>query len=613
MKWFIHTAALATVVGALATDAWGQPRPATLSRGSTGVAEWRAPLPRTEIYGRYQGAELHAVEFLNHNIGWAVGSSGSTRQTTVFSTKDGGKTWDRQTMFDGESHGTEFRDIGFADANNGWIAGRYHILRTTDGGESWSPVDMPRHSGAPMSPWANKLLVLGPDAIITGSGVENGQIWRTLDGGANWEVIAIADGGGGGTHTVSGLALVEPSTIFATTGTVHGSRGVIYRSNDGGRTWEVVEEADRPLLGIAFRGRRGVAVGVNIAFWTEDGGDTWRRVAVPDWRLAVDFIDDNTVVAVGRNPQVVISRNGGKTWQPAPGPGRAPGYGEINLADIDVVDPGWWFVAGQTALYHFVDPNHTEPIATGTVPLPVDVEIPGGGGLPRGVYDVTLGHRGDQHVVKLERRGDVPAAGGGQAAAGSQAGARGAGTGTAGAQAGAGRTGAAGASAGTSANLDAAVQKQKAQKPPACAQPCVVTLPAGVTYEKENVGPGSGDKDPKSFFFRVSLEPTPTGVAVVVRTAVTPPRNIALALTAVDAPKSSEGEAREVAKKAAAKGGGLFGRIQKAASGDLKGAVAGAVNPQATQQRLRAAKSAPPAVYKVTVRHTLDLFGEKKN
>jgi hypothetical protein len=300
---------------------------------------------------------------------------------------------------------------------------------------------------------------------------------------------------------------------------------------------------------------------------------------VPDWRLGVDFIDDNTVVAVGRNPQVVISRNGGRTWQAAPGPGPVPGYGEIVLADIDAVDPGWWFVAGQTALYHFVDHNHLEPIVTGTLPVPVDVQLPGGGALPRGLYDVTAGHKGDQHVVKLTRKGEVPA------------------------------------NTPPPQGLENATTQQKTQRPPTCASPCQVTIPAtGVTYEKENVGPGTGaaGQDPKSFFFRLSLEPTSNGVAVVARTAVTPPRNVALALAAVGAPRTTESEVRPTAQAAAERAGGLLGRVRRAAAGDVRGAVAGSgINPQASQQRLRAAKAAPPAVYKLTLRHTLDLFGAR--
>lgn len=578
MKKHLQVIVLAALVGGTASDALAQQRKPAATRPTFERPEFRTPIPRSVIHGELNGGQLIAVKMLNHNNGWAIGSG--RPHTILFRTDDGGKSWERQTTLDGD--GSTLNDIGFADANNGWIVGNGHILRTTDGGESWSPVD-PWLKGYP--PDATELLVLGPDAIIVGTRGENRQIVRTLDGGATWDMVGLVKDGGGGAgseNSVTGLALAGGSTIFATTGSHPYSKGRIYRSDDGGHSWEGVAEAATPLHGIAFRGKRGVAVGEGIAFWTDDGGDTWRRAAMPGRRYAVDFISDNAVLAVGSEPSVVISGNGGKTWQAAPGPAIETG----SLVAIAGVDFGWVFMASTHALHHYIDPSHTEPIASGSIPIPVDVQLPGGRALPRGVYDVMLGHRGDQHVLKLDRKGEVPAAGQvptGSAPAGQQE---------------------------ASAGLDAAVARQKGQKPPACARPCTATLPARVTYEKEDI---KGGDDMKSFL-RFSLEPTESGVAVVVRTAVTPPRNVALALAAVGAPQNSEREGRQVAKKTANRVGGLFGRIQKAAAGDLRGAAAGSgVDPQATQKRLRAAKAAPPAVYKVTLRHTFDVFGDKKN
>ncbi len=583
---------LAALVVFTAGDVSAQQRQTNPGLASRVQAEWRTLIPRTRIHGEFNGGELFAVEMLNHNVGWALGGSSSTH-TILFRTADGGKSWERQTLFDGE--GTRLRDIGFADANNGWIVGDQHILRTTDGGETWIPVDTEKAVGSGYSIYASDLVVLGPDAIVIGTNGQNRQIMRTLDGGRTWELIGLVKDGGGGAgneNAVTGLALAQGTTIFATTGSHAYSHGRIYRSDDGGHSWEPVAEAEKPLHGIAFRGKRGVAVGESLAFFTEDGGDTWRRTPMPGRRYAVDFADANTVLAVGRDPGVVMSRNGGKTWQAVSSPILEAGA----LMAIAAVDPGWVFVASTHVLHQFVDPNHTEPLASGRIPVPVDIQIPGGRALPRGVYDVMFGHRGDQHVLKLDRQGELSASGQGtsaSASSGSQSGA----TDRSGDQA-------------SSAEMDAAVARQKSQKPPACAAPCTATFPAGVTYEKENVGAGG---TAATSFFRIALEPTAGGVAVVVRTALTPPRNIALALTAIGAPQSSDGEVRDAAKTAAKKGGGLFGRIQKAAAGDVRGAMAGApVNPQAAQQRLRTAKAAPPAVYKVTVRHTLDLFGEKK-
>ena len=578
MRRFIHYAAFAAIVGVFPSDGWAQ-RP---KRPPAEAAGWRSPIPRTELKDKFKGGELNAVEFLNHNVGWAVGGGSYAKATMIFRTDDGGKTWERQTTFDGETRNPKFTDIGFADANNGWIVGTHHILRTTDGGESWEPVNT---KPAFDSPWATKALVLGPDAIIVGSGVQNRQIMRSFDGGATWDISADLQAGSvDGAHpNVSGLAFAEPSTLFATTGTQHGKRGIIWRSDDAGKTWEIAAEADKPLLGIAFHGNRGVAVGANVAFWTADGGDTWKRVVIPGIQFDVDFIDENTVVATG-SAQVVISRNGGKTWQNFPAP-----LEHGHLVDVETIDAGFWFVAGgygANALFQYVDPNHTEPIAEAEILIPFDIEL-GDKKLPRGVYDVTLGHRGDEHVIEVDRESEMPR------------------------------------DADVPEELEKAAKEQEDQKPPACSEPCEVTLPVEVTYEKEEVPPeaagesSGGDKAAGAVaalknFFRIRLEPTASGIALVVQTAVTPPRNLALALAAVGAPQTAEGEARDVAKQAR-KDGGLLNRVKKAASGDVKGAVAGSgVNPQAASQRFKAAKSAPPAVYKITLRHTLNLFGSKE-
>ena len=545
MNQYLQVILLAAVVTGTSIDLAAQQRPAPRSIPANVKAEFRTPIPRSVIHGELGGGQMIAVEMLNHNVGWAVGHA--SKFTNLFRTGDGGKTWERQTLFDGEGAG--LYDIGFADANNGWIVGTNQILRTTDGGELWTPVDL----GLKGSRFdAKELLVLGPEAIVVGTDLQNMQIMLTVDGGATWARVGLVKDGGGGAgseHTVTGLALSETSSIFATTGSHPYSRGRIHRSDDRGHSWEVVAEAEKPLHGIAFRGKRGVAVGDGLAFFTEDGGETWRRVVMPGTRYAVDFADETSVVAVGRDPSVVVSWNGGKTWQPGPSPFIESGW----LVDIHVVDPGWWFVAGTHAVYHFVDHNHTEPMASGRLPIPVDIKLPGGRALPRGVYDIMLGHRGDQHVLKLDRKGDVTAAAPASPGSGTDA------------------------PQESVAELEAAVAQQKTQKAPVCAQPCAVTVPIAVTYEKEDIPAGS---DAKSFF-RLRIEPTPTGFGVAMRTAATAPRNVSLTLAALGA---------------SAQGSGIVGRT----------------NPQAAQQRLRAVKAAPPAVYKITLRHSVDLFGEKK-
>ena len=211
----------------------------------------------------------------------------------LLKTVDGGKTWERFPIMDGASHGSIFNAIRFWDVNHGWITGRHGLLRTTDGGESWEPV-----SGATYHD-ANVLLPLSPEVVMVAA---DRQIWLTsTDGSSVTQIGTVGDASDG----ITGLAFVAPNTFFATQGGTHGSAGAIYRSTDGGATWEPVVQGDKPILGIAFRDeRRGVAVGVGVAYYTNDGGDTWKRVMASGTRYTAAYIGSTTSCSFNSVPNV---------------------------------------------------------------------------------------------------------------------------------------------------------------------------------------------------------------------------------------------------------------------------------------------------------------------
>jgi len=102
-------------------------------------------------------------------------------------------------------------------------------------------------------------------------------------------------------------------------GVVVGQTGGIWRTTDGGRTWE--DRAFTPagtLRTVDFVGtRHGWAAGDGAIMRTIDGGDVWRYVAVNVDRLnAVSFIDSANGWAAGQDGAGVILRttDGGENW-----------------------------------------------------------------------------------------------------------------------------------------------------------------------------------------------------------------------------------------------------------------------------------------------------------
>ena len=112
-----------------------------------------------------------SVEFVNPNLGWVgVGFSGYIRKTT-----DGGYLWQYKSV---PSYSAMY-DIDFINENVGWAVGQYgHILKTTNGGEIWS------HQNSNVSQELNDVEFKNEnEGWVVGLG---GIILHTTNGGVNW-------------------------------------------------------------------------------------------------------------------------------------------------------------------------------------------------------------------------------------------------------------------------------------------------------------------------------------------------------------------------------------------------------------------------------------------
>src|SRR3989442_10471833 len=130
-------------------------------------------------------AWLHAVFFLDQNRGWAVGSRG-----TLLSTTDSGKTWQKETQPTEDA----IRDIYFSDEENGWLVcersiyalrsndePRAYLLKTNDGGQHWSRVNM---RGVTVDARLTRVIFTRGGG---GWGLrEGGAVYASNDAGADW-------------------------------------------------------------------------------------------------------------------------------------------------------------------------------------------------------------------------------------------------------------------------------------------------------------------------------------------------------------------------------------------------------------------------------------------
>ncbi len=202
-------------------------------------------------------------------------------------------------------------------------------------------------------------------------GAAGGGVWKTEDAGRTWEPLMQHQGA----STVGALAisLSDPNVIYVGTGQVAFRYDMlagdgVYRSNDGGKTWEnvglrkslhigriIVDPKDPNRVLVAALGNVFAPNSERGVFLTTNGGKSWQKVLfVNDSTGAVDLAsdpDDPSVVyaslwqmqahpwldyfmpQTGPGSGIYKSTDGGEHWTKLTGHGLPSGnYGRIGLA-----------------------------------------------------------------------------------------------------------------------------------------------------------------------------------------------------------------------------------------------------------------------------------------
>ncbi len=240
---------------------------------------------------------LTDVAFPTPAEGWAAGHSG-----VVLHSADAGETW--QVQLDGRkaaqlvageaadlaasgAPGAEaakrnaatmvadgpdkpFLGLHFADARRGWVVGAYGLaLETADGGQSWHSVTarLPNPAGKHLY-WVRDL---GATVVVVG---EQGTVFRSADGGASFEAIETPYEG-----TFFGAVPLKDGGLLA-----FGLKGNAWRSDADLTEWKQVELGQPVTVTAGLRLGDGTIVlgdeGGRL-FASRDDGASFKALGVP--------------------------------------------------------------------------------------------------------------------------------------------------------------------------------------------------------------------------------------------------------------------------------------------------------------------------------------------
>lgn len=225
------------------------------------------------------------------------------------------------------------------------------VWRTTDAGNTWENISDGFFGGSigavAVSEWDNNVIYVGGGEKTIRGNVSYGYgMWKTTDAGKTWKAIGLKD-----SRHIPRIRIhpKNPDIVYAgVLGDVFKSseeRGV-YKSVDGGLTWKRVlfANADAGVVDLAmdpnnprilyastWRIRRTPysleSGGEGSALWkSTDGGDTWENISKSEgmpkgiWGIAgvsVSPVNSNRVYAIIENQDggVFRSDDAGKTWK----------------------------------------------------------------------------------------------------------------------------------------------------------------------------------------------------------------------------------------------------------------------------------------------------------
>jgi photosystem II stability/assembly factor-like uncharacterized protein len=254
---------------------------------------------------------IPSLSFVDAQHGYAAVGADASGTTRLFSTDDGGTTWEPRSEL---PHAGDGPSIVFSSVEDGWVVtgptfGSYaqdmgqatdpggSLFRTEDGGVTWSPVaGLPRKDIYELPTFFNARDGVMPGRA-PGAPAQSPIVFVTDDGGTSWIARHVPAAAGGITARGS-IAAGPPFAALSPTDWKLYVGPTLYTTNDAGASWQSIRPTPVARAGtvaaIAFSSRlQGMAMVqqpgcpasttggcVPVLMGTSDGGLHWRPLTL---------------------------------------------------------------------------------------------------------------------------------------------------------------------------------------------------------------------------------------------------------------------------------------------------------------------------------------------
>ncbi len=233
--------------------------------------------------------DFRDVEALNSRTVFLM-SAGAGNKSRIFKSEDAGRTWALQFINlhpEGFLDGFAFRDDTTGIAYGDPVDGRAFIIRTYNGGETWtrvSPDELP-----PLNDGEYGFAASGTGIFVHGEAIwicTGGAAARVMSSGVagqGWRIFTTPILHGTPSAGIFSIVFADDLKGVAVGGDYAKptkAGGTIARTRDGGKTWHLPEDAEvtgfRSCVAHVPGTDIWVAVGSHGAGFSADGGESWQ-------------------------------------------------------------------------------------------------------------------------------------------------------------------------------------------------------------------------------------------------------------------------------------------------------------------------------------------------
>ena len=300
----------------------------------------------------FKSGGINSIYFKDANTGFAVAGDGGGFYRAIYTTTDGGSTWNEKYVGEeeagiisicltasGKGWAVGFNGAIFISENNGtswtqilsgnrfscwtgddlysvfcindsivWAAGYRAsciggggnvILKTTDGGKIWKTKFLNQYNGGTIKSvyFANEYFGWAVGEGTTG-------LYITTDGGENWNEFG---------NRFSSVIFIDQYNGWATKDNYDSG---IYKSTNGGITWLQKNSASSSSVFFSDVNNGWVVGKEGSILKSTDGGETWvaKYSGTTNDLNCVKFYDLNLGLCVGNGGTILISTDGGESW-----------------------------------------------------------------------------------------------------------------------------------------------------------------------------------------------------------------------------------------------------------------------------------------------------------